>query len=361
MSTEVAVYNDAPPPLAVADMKAQVNLIQHVMKEVMKKDEHYGIIPGTNGKPSLLKAGAEKLIMTFRLVPDVYEQTIDIGGGHREVRVTVRLSTQNGIFLGAGVGSCSTMEGKYRFRTGPKTLTGTPVPKEYWDNKRTDPAKAQEIIGGAGYSTAKDDSGQWVIAIQGEKVEHDNPADYYNTVLKMAKKRALVDACLTVTAASDIFTQDIEDMPEVIPGAAKAGTIEKPPISEPQKKSEKAAQAQDGSEYITAIITNVTRPAGENKPWAIIADGKKFTFFSDSIGEEAEKLKGQAAIISFVKKGNFFNCTGVQAGAGVKEKASDPENCTKNPGGCEHSLFDDAGNAGCEATGEDCPHGKKAA
>jgi hypothetical protein len=33
-------------------------------------------------------------------------------------------------------------------------------------------------------------------------------------VLKMAKKRAHVDAVLTATVASDIFTQDVEDMPE---------------------------------------------------------------------------------------------------------------------------------------------------
>ncbi|HIJ50738.1 MAG TPA: hypothetical protein HPP54_06770, partial [Nitrospinae bacterium] len=43
------------------------------------------------------------------------------------------------------------------------------------------------------------------------RTDHDNPADYYNTVLKMAKKRALVDAVLTATAASDIFSQDIEE------------------------------------------------------------------------------------------------------------------------------------------------------
>ena len=43
-------------------------------------------------------------------------------------------------------------------------------------------------------------------------METDNPADHYNTVFKMAKKRALVDAVLTTTAASDIFTQDLEDI-----------------------------------------------------------------------------------------------------------------------------------------------------
>ena len=74
---------------------------------------------------------------------------------------------------------------------------------------------AQEIIGGRGFSAKKDDSGNWKIARQGEKVEHDNPADFYNTCLKMAKKRGLVDAVLTSTAASDIFTQDIEEDPDL--------------------------------------------------------------------------------------------------------------------------------------------------
>lgn len=44
-----------------------------------------------------------------------------------------------------------------------------------------------------------------------ERVENIDIADTYNTVLKMAKKRAHVDAILTVTAASDIFTQDLEE------------------------------------------------------------------------------------------------------------------------------------------------------
>ena len=46
----------------------------------------------------------------------------------------------------------------------------------------------------------------------GGKAENPDIADTYNTVLKMAKKRAHVDAIITVTAASDIFTQDVEDL-----------------------------------------------------------------------------------------------------------------------------------------------------
>ncbi len=217
----IVICEGSPPSLKVTEIKAQVNLIQEVMHDVMIKGEHYGVIPGTGNKPTLLKAGAEKLIMTFRLVPDMDIETIESVDGHREVRVKAKLYTQNGVFLGAGVGACSTKEGKYRYRTGTLEFTDTPIPKEYWDMKKEDPIQAQTLIGGKGFVVKKTEQGQWAIGIIGEKAEHDNPADYYNTVLKMAKKRALVDAVLTVTAASDIFIQDVEDMPEVIPQPKK--------------------------------------------------------------------------------------------------------------------------------------------
>src|SRR5690606_29527760 len=48
------------------------------------------------------------------------------------------------------------------------------------------------------------------------KYEGDKQDKYMlgNTCLKMAKKRAQVDAALTVGSLSDIFTQDLEDMAE---------------------------------------------------------------------------------------------------------------------------------------------------
>ena len=45
------------------DIIHQVAKIQEIMKRVMKKGEHFDIIPGTS-KPSLLKPGAEKLGLT---------------------------------------------------------------------------------------------------------------------------------------------------------------------------------------------------------------------------------------------------------------------------------------------------------
>ena len=215
-----------PEALTPDDVMAQVHLIQSVMERAMKKDEHYGVIPGTGNKPTLLKAGAEKLNLTFRMAPDPQVEVIDLGKGHREYRVKVVMSSiTSGKILGAGVGSASTMETKWRFRTGPGESTGRSVPVDYWDTRKSDPKKAQEILGGKGFITKKED-GVWMIFRQGEKVEHDNPADYYNTCLKMAKKRALVDAVLTCTAASDIFTQDIEELVD-------NGVISPSPASKP--------------------------------------------------------------------------------------------------------------------------------
>jgi hypothetical protein len=201
--------------LSPRQLLEQVELIQSVMKSVMKEGEHYGTIPGCGEKKSLFKPGAEKLSLTFRLRPDYEETIIDLPNGHREYRIKCNLfSIVTGRPIGQGLGSCCTLEAKYRFRPGPAELTGKPVPKSYWDIRKSDPKKAQELIGGRGFVTKKNDSGVWEIATQGEKVEHDNPADYYNTCLKIGKKRAHVDAILTATGASDIFTQDIEDIAE---------------------------------------------------------------------------------------------------------------------------------------------------
>jgi hypothetical protein len=186
------------------------------------------------------------------------------------------------------------MEGKYRFRPGPVELTNKPVPQEYWNTRNVD------LLGGKGFVPKKDDSGKWMIAIKGEMVEHDNPADYYNTVLKMAKKRAHVDAILTATAASDIFTQDVEDMPEVIPGAdgtqATQASQKKAPLKEPQKKQAKAPEGEMKTERVR--IQSVESKSGDKngKPYTIYTiideNGEKYGTFDANIAAFAEKLAG---------------------------------------------------------------------
>jgi hypothetical protein len=233
--------------LTAADIRGQVNLIQEVMKEVMQEGQHYGKIPGCGDKPTLLKPGAEKLSMTFRLRPIIDNDRdisiLELSNNHREIRVYCHIYNANGMELATGIGSCSTMESKYRYRGGEKIPTGQPVPKEYWNLKKQNKRDEMlESIGGEGFGVAKID-GMWQICEIGEKMENPDIADTYNTVLKMAKKRAYVDGILSATGASDIFTQDIEDFPEGTlnnPAAPVANT--KPETEAPQSKKEEASK-----------------------------------------------------------------------------------------------------------------------
>lgn len=210
MSTEVAVQA-IPDSLSAVAIRAQVNLIQDVMKSVMLPDVHYGVIPGT-GKPSLLKPGAEKLCLTFRLDPQ-YESTEHFLGDHLFVRSKCTLYHQTtGRRMGSGEGSCSTKESKYAYRQGARKC---PV-----CGKEAIIKGKKEYGGGWLCFKKKEGCGaKWpdgAVEIEGQntdRIANEDVADQYNTVLKMANKRSLIAAVLNVTAASDIFTQDVEDLP----------------------------------------------------------------------------------------------------------------------------------------------------
>src|SRR5215470_2281990 len=107
-------------PLTAQEIKAQVQLIQEVMQAVMLEGFHYGVIPGTE-KPTLLKPGAEKLTTTFRLAPLLNVETREIGTVHREYEVRCTLvHIPTGRVYGEGVGSCSTLESRYRYRNAER-------------------------------------------------------------------------------------------------------------------------------------------------------------------------------------------------------------------------------------------------
>lgn len=209
---------------------SQVAKIQRVMKAVMKEGTHFGVIPGCK-LPSLLKPGAEKLSMTFRLIPRFSATERNSSGGHREVEVFCDLTHgPTGQFMGQGVGSCSTMETKYRYREARRKC-----PK--CDAEAI--IKGKEEYGGGWLCFGKQggcgakfkDKDPLITEQRIGRVENPDIADCYNTVLKMAKKRAHVDAVLTATGASDIFTQDMEDLP-------LTGKKEKPKGRSPAKKKD---------------------------------------------------------------------------------------------------------------------------
>lgn len=178
-------------PQTAADVRAHVNLIQEVMQAVMQEGTHFGKIPGTP-KPSLWKPGAEVLGTTFRIASSYRIDDLSTPDSVRYRVVCVGTHQATGTVLGEGVGECSSDEEKYKWRKAVSI-------KEF----NATPENRKRVKFGKDYEANQ---------------VRTEPADQANTILKMACKRAQVAMILNVTAASDIFTQDIEDLPEELRG-----------------------------------------------------------------------------------------------------------------------------------------------
>lgn len=196
------------PEMSIAEIKERKRLIHELMKELMQEGHHYDVVPGTE-KQTLLKPGAEMLCMTFRLMPSFSVSLRELPEGHREYRVDCDLTSVTGQIVAKGVGSCSTMESKYRWRLGSRKC-----PECGSDAIRKSKDGSGEFfcwskLGGCGATFPEGD--KRIIAQSLAKVPNPDIADQWNTVLKMAAKRAHVHAVLLATAASDMFAPEGED------------------------------------------------------------------------------------------------------------------------------------------------------
>jgi hypothetical protein len=208
----------------VRGAKARLVELQDFVREVMIPDEDFGIIPGTK-KPVLLKPGAEKLCEIYG-----YAQRVEVVNRiedwsrpffHYEVRVDL-VSKRSGAIVGAGIGSCNSMEARYRWRDAsrkcPKCQAEAII-------------KGKEEYGGGYLCFAKKggcgakfkDTDTTITDQSLARIENDDVYTIVNTILKMAKKRALVDATLSVTRSSGVFTQD-EEAIEASAGPARRAT-----------------------------------------------------------------------------------------------------------------------------------------
>lgn len=142
--------------LTVEEAKVFDDEMNRFIDTVLIAGVDYGIIPSCK-KPTLLKSGAEKILNYLGLIArtEISNRVEDYNIGFFSYETKVYLIDYNGVIRGEGVGITNTREGKYAKTNG--------------------------------------------YAVQ-------------NTVLKMAKKRALVDAALNVGNLSARFTQDVEDM-----------------------------------------------------------------------------------------------------------------------------------------------------
>lgn len=142
--------------ITLGEARQRIEMLQNFVKEMMIPEVDYGIIPGCK-KPSLYKSGAEKLCDIFGLSKhiEIINRLEDWDNKifHYEVKA-VLINKRTGYIEAEGIGCCNNREKKY---------------------------------------------------------SNQDAYNVINTVLKMAKKRALIDAVLSATRSSGIFTQDIED------------------------------------------------------------------------------------------------------------------------------------------------------
>jgi hypothetical protein len=194
--------------------------VARMQKALMVLDVDYGTIPGTP-KPTLLKPGAEKLCQAYGLAADFAPQRLP-GDGETapalayQTRCDLHLGSLDGLVVAVGYGSANSWERKHRYRNAelvcPECNNATGTVKR---SKREPGWYCWAKIGGCGATFRPDD-----VRVRDQvvgQVENPDPWDLDTTLLKMAEKRAFVDATLRATAASGLFTQDVEDMPHDAP------------------------------------------------------------------------------------------------------------------------------------------------
>ena len=207
MTTEVSVPERSLPALArqnpqalamrLSDMKENRRLTQQFFKEVMEDGVDFGTIPGTD-KPTLYKPGAEGLCELYGYAPTYNtSETSDMATGFLRVVVTCTLVQRGtGEVVAQGLGECNTREARYFYRWMSESQLRK-IPDLY--NIR-DSFKKEERAG-----KDKKTGREWKAIYY--RTENDDLFTLWNTVLKMAKKRAHVDATLSATRSSGLFSQ----------------------------------------------------------------------------------------------------------------------------------------------------------
>jgi hypothetical protein len=213
------------PIMDLATAKERLRQFQEFVKFYLVENEDFGTIPGTP-KPTLYKSGADKLCELYGLSDEYLEmaKTVDWDKGLFDYEFRCILKRGDRIVT-SGMGCCSSFESRYRWRESSRKCPQ--CGKETIIKGRAEYGGGWLCFkkkGGCGYKFM--DSDPSIVSQETGKVLNPDPADLKNTIMKMAKKRAKIDATLAATRSSGIFTQDIEDMEskEVTPAIAEPST-----------------------------------------------------------------------------------------------------------------------------------------
>jgi len=257
----------------VARLKARIQAIQQVMHDVMKEGVHYGTIPGTP-KPSLWKPGAEKIATTFglRIIPEILEERVT----DEEVFYRVRQVARNadGDEIGASEGVCSTAEAKYRWRH--------PTHVKEWEAASEHRRRIKFDKNGNETRQVRQEAG-----------------DIQNTILQMADKRGYVSVVKKVTAASDIFAQELEEDDNAEEKAeekknGETAEVEMPKRAKVEEPPAAASLAEASRPVQLAPPKKVKSGVSEdNRPWNLYSvktrDGVEYVTFDQKVALRAEE------------------------------------------------------------------------
>ena len=144
----------SPTTIAANEVRRRRTKLLDIRDNVLIAGEDYGVFPGVS-KPTLLKPGAERLceIYGLKVESEVLSHLQNPERRFFSITVKVKLLDGEGVLTAEGLGSCNSRESWLRGQ---------------------DPFLAE------------------------------------NTVLKIAKKRALIDGVLSAVRGSFLFTQDVE-------------------------------------------------------------------------------------------------------------------------------------------------------
>jgi len=209
----------------IAEAKTRLKALQQFVSEVMVEglDHDYGLIPGTN-KKTLLKPGAEKLCEIYGLVPR-YEVTRqeDWDKPLFIYHVTCRLYRGDRC-VGEASASSNSRESKYAGRWVPKAEVPNDVDLDRLRSKTgmrwvfaselRDRGISHEGLQTLERTSKKTNKPYTVFGLEETVYFAPNPEIYdaVNTLERMACKRALVGATISVTRSADIFAPDMEDV-----------------------------------------------------------------------------------------------------------------------------------------------------
>lgn len=264
--------------------------IQILQRTLLEKGVDWGEIPGVS-KPCLMKAGAETLCRIYNLVPE-FRHEIKWGDGVEDPAVTVisechmHSGCMTAPVIGSGAGAATSWERKYRWRRAGRTCPSCGAkdsisrstfadrdrpndPKGWYCNKRN---------GGCGANFRHNDRG--ILDQNTGEVPNPDQHDLLNTILKMADKRALVQAVLLTTGTSSVFTQDVEEGGAV---AAIAGASDPwvNPAIEPRSPNDalrievEQPQPRPSAPVSVPVSTPPQRPAPPSRPAAPSAPAGK--------------------------------------------------------------------------------------